>query len=92
MITFILSLHVLIATVTTGSILGVFIAARAQRRTRAYLTMLVSFAATALSGVALLAISAHGLGRFCAMMSAYVVVVAFARHYYHVRTAAFSSL
>ena len=89
---FILSLHILVATITTISILGVFASAFRRKETKAYVAMLTSFAATALSGVALLFVSTHGLGRLCAMMSAYTVLVVVARLYYRKQLLTVSSL
>ena len=88
----ILAFHIIIALVTTLAIAGVLTAAYRRNETKFYMTMLVSFGATAVSGIALLFVSANGLGRFCAMMSAYAVFVAIAHRYYRVRISTTSSL
>lgn len=90
--TFILTLHILVALITTVSIGGVFASAFRRRETRVYSAMIISFAATAVSGVALLFVSTHGLGRFCAMMSMYTVFVVVARQYYRKQNTITSSL
>ena len=54
--------------------------------------MLASFAATVVSGIALLFVSAGGLGRFCAMMSMFTLMTIAAGQYYRIRVLANSSL
>lgn len=83
----ILALHITVALVMTLATLGVFAAGYARRESRAYVTMLASFGVTVVSGISLLFVSAGGLGRFCAMMSAFSLSVIAARAYYRVRLA-----
>ena len=88
----ILTLHISAALFMTIATLGVFAAGYTRRESKAYETMLVSFGATALSGTILLFVSAGGLGRFCAMMSAFSLSVIAARAYYRKRLSATNSL
>jgi len=88
----ILSLHILVATVMTLAIIGVFAAAYHQHETKAYGVMLGSFVPTILSGVGLLFVSVNGLGRLCVMMSAFTLVTLVARAYYLRRVILTSSL
>lgn len=88
----ILTLHIAVALVMTIATLGVFAAGYAQRESKAYIAMLASFGVTVMSGVGLLFVSAGGLGRFCAMMSAFSLSVIVARAYYRKRLGATSSL
>jgi hypothetical protein len=85
----ILSLHILAALITTVAIIGVTISAYRKSETKLYMTMLLSFGVTAVSGIGLVFI-VGGLGRFCAMMSMYVVLVMMARSYYHKQIASSS--
>jgi len=89
---FILTLHILVASIMSLAIIGVFAAGYAERATKAYSTMLVSFGATVVSGVGLLFVSPNGLGRFCAMMSAFTVMALIARAYYRKRVVTVASL
>jgi hypothetical membrane protein len=89
---FILTLHILVASVMSLAIIGVFAAGYAQHATKAYSTMLVSFGATVVSGVGLLFVSPNGLGRLCAMMSAFTIFVLIARAYYRKQVPLASSL
>lgn len=88
----ILSLHIIFALLTTLAIVIVLLSAKSARETKAHVVMVVSFAATALSGLGMLFVNAGGLGRLCAMMSAYTLVVAAAHYYYRARVSATSSL
>ena len=88
----ILTSHIVIASIMTLATVGVFAAAYNRRETKAYLVMLASFAATVVSGIALLFVSAGGLGRFCAMMSMFTLMTIAAGQYYRVRVLANSSL
>lgn len=88
----ILTSHIVIASIMTLATVGVFAAAYSRRETKAYLVMLTSFAATVVSGIALLFVSAGGLGRFCAMMSMFTLMTIAAGQYYRVRVLANSSL
>lgn len=92
MLMIILSFHILVASIMTLSILGVFAAAHRRRETVAYTPMLISFAATATSGLGLLFVSPSGLGRLCAMMTAFTFLVIVARSYYRKRIVTVSSL
>lgn len=83
---FALGLHIFVAFVMSLAIIGVFIAAYKQRETRAYVPMMVSFSATVVSGIGLLFITPTGLGRLCAMMSAFTILVLVARYYYSKRS------
>ena len=88
----ILTSHIIIASIMTLASVGVLAAASSRRETKAYLVMLASFAATVVSGTALLFVSAGGLGRFCAMMSVFTLMTIVAGQYYRVRVLANSSL
>lgn len=88
----ILTSHIIIASIMTLASVGVLAAASSRRETKAYLVMLASFAATVVSGIALLFVSAGGLGRFCAMMSMFTLMTIAAGQYYRVRVLANSSL
>lgn len=79
---FVLSLHIFVASIMSVAIAGVFLAAYQRRETKAYTPMMISFAATVVSGVGLLYIVPTGLGRLCAMMSAFTILVLVARAYY----------
>jgi hypothetical protein len=83
--TLILSLHIATALIMSGATLGVYAAAYARRASRAYGAMIVSFTATAVSGVVLV-FAAGGLGRFCMMMSIFTVATIIANHFYRVRS------
>lgn len=84
----ILSLHIFIAVAMTVSTLAVYVAAYSRQETRAYRAMLVTFGITILSGAGLLAVSAAGLGRFCAVMSVFTLSVLLARAFYRNRSLA----
>lgn len=88
----ILSIHIFVATIMTGATLGVFVAARKERETKMYSAMLVSFALTIVSGVAMLFVSPNGLGRLCVMMTTFTLLVVVARSYYRKRVTAVPSL
>ena len=92
MFNLILIAHITVATLMTVSVLGVVAAAYGRRETKAYMTMLGSFALTVVSGVSLLFVAAGGLGRFCVMMSAFTLSVIAARAYYRKRLTATTSL
>lgn len=82
----ILALHIAVAFAMTVSTVGVASAAYAGRAVeRVYRTMIASFTGTVLSGVLLVVIAPAGLGRFCAMMTAFSAMTLFARHYYRRR-------
>lgn len=83
---FVLSLHIFVASIMSLAIIGVFVAAYQRRETKAYTPMMISFAATVVSGVGLLFIAPTGLGRLCAMMSAFTLLTLAARHYYSKRS------
>ena len=88
----ILTSHIIIASVMTLATVGVLAAAHNRQQTKSYVVMLVSFAATVVSGTALLFVSTGGLGRFCAMMSVFTLMTIVAGQYYRVRVLANSSL
>ena len=78
----ILTLHILVASVMTVTMVGVFTAAYRRHETAAYQAMLASFGVTILSGIGLLFVSPTGLGRLCVMMSIFTILVVAVRAYY----------
>ena len=78
----ILSTHILISLVLSGAMVAVFASAHKRQATKLYTTMLASFTGVVTTGVALLVVSPAGLGRFCAMMSAFTLLTFVARAYY----------
>ena len=66
---------------------GVLASAYGRRATKLYQAMMLSFAGVVVSGAALLVVSPAGLGRFCAMMSAFTLATLAVRAYYQRRVA-----
>lgn len=89
---FILTLHILVASVMSFAIVAVIASAHKQRETRFYQTMMGSFILTIVSGVGLLLVTAGTLGRICVMMSAFTFTVIAVRAYYRKNVPAVSSL
>lgn len=87
MITLILSTHILVSLVLSGSMVGVLTSAYGRHATKLYQTMMLSFASVVASGVALLVVSPAGLGRFCVMMSAFTLATLAVRAFYRRRVA-----
>jgi hypothetical protein len=83
--TLILSLHIIVALITTVATAGVFAAAYARRETKLYTLMMGSFALTATSGISLLFVTSGQLGHVCAMMTFFLLATLVARAYYRTR-------
>ena len=81
----ILTLHITAALIMSAALIVVFVAGVSRRATRGYYVMLGSFSATLLSGIGLIALSAGGLGRFCAMMTAFTALTIAVRSFYRRR-------
>jgi hypothetical protein len=82
MYTSILTLHLLAVASLCVATFSVTVFAYHRHETGFYRAMLGSFGFTLLSGVGLVAVSAHGLGRLCAMMTIASVAVLAVRWYY----------
>lgn len=80
--TLILFSHIAVALVMTLTMVGVYVAALHQRETKAYGAMLLSFGATFMTGVGLLAVSPAGFGRFCVTMTVFSLLVVAAHKFY----------
>lgn len=74
--------HILIASIMLVSALGVTLAARSRTETKLYLSMMISFVMTTVSGIALLFVTVGQLGRVCATMTVLTLLVLVVRSYY----------
>lgn len=83
-----LTLHVLVSVFLTLMITAVLVSAAMSRKTRSHAVMWGSFAATSISGLALIFVSPAGLGRFCAMMTAFSLLTLVAHQVYRRRVLA----
>lgn len=83
-----LSFHVLVSVVLTLMITAVLASAVMSRKTRTHAVMWMNFAATSISGLALIFVSPAGLGRFCAMMTAFSLLTIVAHQVYRRRVLA----
>ena len=82
----VLSIHIALAVVMTISTLTVFVAGWRQSESKTYIAMLVSFAATVLSGVGLVAVGGS-LTHLCVTMTVFGGASVLAARYYKRRMA-----